>query len=85
MSSAISLGSIAVGFLAAAITLMHSMSNNDLVKNLKSMGTYKKLLKYIISAIFGLFTIYLLSIIALFISTAAVSIVNLLFFICGYL
>lgn len=68
MSSAISLGSIAVGFLAAAITLMPSLSNNELVKNLKSMGAYKKLLKYIISAIISLFCLSLISLLGLFIN-----------------
>jgi hypothetical protein len=69
MSSAISLGSIAVGFLAAAITLMPSMENNELVRNLKRMGAYKKLLNYIITAIFSLFGVSLLSLIGLFINT----------------
>lgn len=80
MSSAISLGSIAVGFLAAAITLMPSMSNNELVKNLKRMGSYKKLLKYIITAIFGLFAVSLLSIIALFINVKPVSVYDTIFY-----
>jgi hypothetical protein len=80
MSSAISLGSIAVGFLAAAITLMPSLSNNELVKNLKAMGAYKKLLEYIISAIFGLFTVSLLSIIALFLSSSTASKFNMIFY-----
>lgn len=80
MSSAISMGSIAVGFLAAAITLMPSMSNNELVKNLKRMGAYKKLLKYIITAIFALFGISLFSILGLFINTEHKSIVNIVFY-----
>ncbi|MBK5446845.1 hypothetical protein [Peribacillus sp. TH24] len=70
MSSAISLGSIAVGFLAAAITLLPSLSNNELVKNLKRMGAYEKLLKYIITSIFGLFGISFLSLFALFIDSS---------------
>jgi len=71
MSSSISLGSIAVGFLAAAITLMPSLSNNELVKNLKRLGAYQKLLRYIIVAIIGLFAISILSISGLFINNEA--------------
>jgi hypothetical protein len=79
MSASISLGSIAVGFLAAAITLMPSMENNELVRNLRRMGAYKKLLKYIITAIFSLFSTCLLSLIALFTDAKANNIVNVIF------
>ena len=51
MSSSISLGSIAVGFLAAAITLMPSLSNNELVKNLKRLGA-PNLFKFLTSSLF---------------------------------
>ncbi|WP_280150133.1 hypothetical protein P5485_012980 [Bacillus pumilus] len=79
MSSSISLGSIAVGFLAAAITLLPSLSNNELVKNLKRLGAYQKLLLYIIKAIIGLFIISILSIVGLFITNISIGIVRDLF------
>ncbi|MCY8110075.1 hypothetical protein MOF19_16470 [Bacillus spizizenii] len=79
MSSSISLGSIAVGFLAAAITLMPSLSNNELVKNLKRLGAYQKLLRYIIIAIIGLFGISFLSISGLFINSDACTLVKFVF------
>ncbi|MBT2700253.1 hypothetical protein J7E79_23080 [Bacillus sp. ISL-40] len=79
MSASISLGSIAVGFLAAAITLMPSMDNNELVRNLRRMGAYKKLLKYIITAIFSLFSTCFLSLIALFTDSKTNSIFNVIF------
>ncbi|MBX7001906.1 hypothetical protein EX219_09945 [Bacillus aerophilus] len=82
MSSSISLGSIAVGFLAAAITLLPSLSNNELVKNLKRLGAYQKLLLYIIKAIIGLFIISILSIVGLFITNISIGIVRDLF---GYI
>ncbi|WP_058301705.1 hypothetical protein [Gorillibacterium timonense] len=70
MNSTISMGSIAVGFLAAAITLLPSLNQNPFVIALKQIGAYEKLMSYLISAIIFLFLISLLSIFGLLIDTS---------------
>lgn len=62
----ISFASIGVGFLAAAITLMPSLSDNLFVDKLKEMGAYRKLLSFLFEAIVFLFCSSLLSIGVLF-------------------
>jgi hypothetical protein len=79
MASTISLGSIAVGFLAAAITLMPSMNENSLVKRLKELGAYRKLLKYLIEAIIALFIVSLLSIFGLFLNSKIITCIDISF------
>ena len=67
----ISLASIGVGFLAAAITLMPSLSDNLFVEKLKQLGAYKKLLHYLFEAIVFLFISSLISIAILFFNLTA--------------
>lgn len=79
LNSTISIGSIAVGFLAAAVTLLPSLGSNKLVTALKQMGAYKRLLKYLITAIIALFLTSLLSVIGLFIISSSQEVINQVF------
>ncbi|WP_211750346.1 hypothetical protein [Paenibacillus sp. Marseille-Q4541] len=79
LNSTISIGSIAVGFLAAAVTLLPSLGSNKLVKVLKQMGAYTKLIKYLISAIVALFLTSLLSVLGLFLVQDSMGIINRIF------
>lgn len=81
LNSTISMGSIAVGFLAAAITLLPSLSSNKFVSKLKQMGAYVKLLRYLISAIISLFLTSLLSVIGLFVNVDTVTWTDRIFLI----
>lgn len=79
LNSTISIGSIAVGFLAAAVTLLPSLGSNKLVRVLKQMGAYTKLIKYLISAIVALFLTSLLSVIGLFLVLNSMDLINKIF------
>lgn len=81
LNSTISIGSIAVGFLAAAVTLLPSLGSNRLVQVLKQMGAYRKLLQYLITAIIGLFITALLSVVGLFIDPQKYETINHFFLI----
>ena len=66
LSATISMGSIAVGFLAAAITLMPSLEGNKFLVKLKDLGGYKKLLNALLNSTALLFILCLISLIGLF-------------------
>lgn len=77
----ISMSSIAVGFLAAAITMLPSLSNNLFVQRLKELGAYKKLLFFLYQAIIFLFISSLFSIFGLFLNYTEGNVLNFWFLI----
>lgn len=82
LSATISMGSIAVGFLAAAITLMPSLESNKFLVKLKELGGYKKILNSLLVAIAMLFFLCLTSLVGLFFDIeTATNITNTFFYI----
>lgn len=79
LSATISMGSIAVGFLAAAITLMPSLEGNKFLSKLKQLGGYKKILNALLLAIALLFILCLISLVGLFFDLETVSTITSLF------
>ncbi|WP_373893838.1 hypothetical protein [Virgibacillus sp. CBA3643] len=80
LSATISMGAIAVGFLAAAITLMPTLQTNDFLTILKRLGGYNKLLNALLVAIAMLFILCLISLIGFFLDIDKVNIYTSLFF-----
>lgn len=70
LSAAISVGSIGVGFLAAAITLMPSLTGRKIVEQFKQIGALDKLLDYLIAGVIWLFLCSFLSVLGLFLNPA---------------
>lgn len=60
------MGSIGIGFLAAAVTLMPAQQTNPFLKELKRIGGYSKMLNSLVVGIGTLFITCLLSIFGLF-------------------
>ncbi|RAS75724.1 hypothetical protein [Priestia endophytica] len=80
LSATISMGSIAVGFLAAAITLMPSLEGNKFLAKLRQLGGYKKILNALLLAIGLLFILCLISLVGLFFNLELVSATTSLYF-----
>ncbi len=66
-SAGATLSSIATGFLATAISIILTITNSDIVKLLKSMRVYVKLINYFMEAIRWSFLVVIFSLIGLFI------------------
>ncbi|AJD91522.1 hypothetical protein JMA_22050 [Jeotgalibacillus malaysiensis] len=66
LSSTVAMGSIGIGFLAAAVTLMPAQQTNPFLKELKRIGGYSKMLNSLVVGIGTLFITCLLSIFGLF-------------------
>ncbi|WP_106494853.1 hypothetical protein [Lentibacillus sp. Marseille-P4043] len=79
LSATISMGAIAVGFLAAAITLMPTLQSNDFLADLKSIGGYEKLLNALLVAIAILFILCLISLTGFFFNINKVNTYTTLF------
>jgi hypothetical protein len=80
LNATISIGSIGVGFLAAAITLLPSQQNNSFLLTRTAIGGYNKLLNSLLIGIAVLFTTCLLSVIGLFINLEVISKIGKVFF-----
>lgn len=68
LNATISIGSIGVGFLAAAVTLLPSQQGNSFLTALRQIGGYSKLLNALLVGIAVLFFTCLLSLIGLFLN-----------------
>lgn len=85
LSSTISMGSIAIGFLSAAITMMPAMSGNSFIKKMKDLGAYNKLLHFLFVAIVFLFGNALVSLMGLFFNLESQGeIIRIFFIIWGF-
>lgn len=85
LSAAISVGGIAIGFLATAKSILISIDDKEIVRNLKKVDRYKSILKYIKSAIFWCFLASIASAIGLLIDLSpgsAWKLVDSLMFAC---
>lgn len=80
LNATISIGSIGVGFLAAAVTLLPSQQDNRFLIALKGIGGYSKLLDSLLVGIAILFITCLLSVLGLFIDLSNSSTYVLFFF-----
>ena len=66
-SAATTLSSIAIGFLATAESILFSISQTSIIKQLKITGTYKRLINYFMDAINWSFLLAIFSLIGTFI------------------
>jgi hypothetical protein len=68
LNATISIGSIGVGFLAAAVTLLPAQQNNSFLQALRTIGGYNKLLDALLVGIAVLFFTCFLSVLGLFLN-----------------
>lgn len=61
LESSITISSIAVGFLAAAKSILISLDDKLVVQNLKKVGHYERLISFFIKAIYACFFLTLFS------------------------
>lgn len=80
LNATISIGSIGVGFLAAAVTLLPSQQSNPFLNSLRQIGGYKKLLDSLLVGIAILFITCLLSVTGLFLDLKSDSVVSETYF-----
>lgn len=71
LSSATTLSSIAIGFLATAMSILFTISNSHVVKQIINTNSYDKLINYFLDAINWLFWLVLFSFIGLFVDIRA--------------
>ncbi|MDO3675791.1 hypothetical protein [Paenibacillus ehimensis] len=79
MGATISVGSIGVGFLAAAITLMPSISERKIMQQFKQIGAFSKLIDYLIAGVIWLFLCSFLSVLGLFLNPVDNSLADVTF------
>ena len=61
VESSITVSSIAVGFLAASKSILISLDDKPVMKNLKKVGHYERLIQFFITAIYACFFLTLFS------------------------
>ncbi|MGP0583721.1 hypothetical protein [Paenibacillus timonensis] len=66
LSSAVNVSAISAGFLATAMSLLISLTNDSIIERLKKFGLYKKLINFLKSSIAWTFLIALISSAGLF-------------------
>lgn len=80
LNATISIGSIGVGFLAAAVTLLPSQQSNTFLIALRRIGGYKKLLDSLLVGIAILFITCLVSVTGLFLDLKNTSSLSTIYF-----
>ena len=61
LESSITISSIAVGFMAASKSILISLEDKTVIKNLKKVGHYERLIGFFITAIYACFFLTLFS------------------------